>query len=61
MIKFAQGRAVSEQIFIDGWLTKDDKVLGRPVDILEMPDGSLLISDDQLGIIYKIEYKGNHG
>ena len=61
LIKFAQGRAVSEQIFIDGWLTKDDKVLGRPVDILEMPDGSLLISDDQLGIIYKIEYKGNHG
>lgn len=60
-IKFKQGKPVSEQVFIDGWLTKDGNVLGRPVDILEMPDGSLLISDDALGVIYKIDYKGNHG
>jgi glucose/arabinose dehydrogenase len=61
LVKFNQGKPISEQIFIDGWLTKDGKVLGRPVDILEMPDGSLLISDDKLGVIYKIEYQGNHG
>jgi len=61
MVKFSQGKPVSEQVFIDGWLTKDGKVLGRPVDILEMPDGSLLISDDKLGVIYRVEYKGNHG
>jgi len=61
MVKFNQGKPVSEQVFIDGWLTKDGKVLGRPVDILEMPDGSLLISDDKLGVIYRVEYKGNHG
>ncbi len=60
-VKFKQGKPVSEQVFIDGWLTKDGKVLGRPVDILEMPDGSLLISDDKLGVIYSVEYKGNHG
>ncbi|MDD4906226.1 MAG: sorbosone dehydrogenase family protein [Methylobacter tundripaludum] len=60
-VKFKQGKPVSEQVFIDGWLTKDGKVLGRPVDILEMPDGSLLISDDKLGVIYRVEYKGNHG
>jgi hypothetical protein len=60
-VKFDQGKPVSEQVFVDGWLTQDYKVLGRPVDILEMPDGSLLISDDKLGVIYKIMYTGNHG
>jgi glucose/arabinose dehydrogenase len=57
LVKFNQGKPVSEEIFIDGWLTNDDKVLGRPVDILEMPDGSLLISDDHLGLIYKVKYQ----
>jgi glucose/arabinose dehydrogenase len=58
LVKFDQGKPVSEQDFISGWLTKDEKVLGRPVDILAMPDGSLLVSDDKLGVIYKVEYKG---
>jgi hypothetical protein len=61
MVKFNQGKPVAEQVFIDGWLSKDDGVIGRPVDILEMPDGSLLISDDKLGVVYKVEYSGNHG
>jgi len=60
-VKFKQGKPVSEQVFIDGWLSKDGTVVGRPVDVLEMPDGSLLISDDKLGVIYSVEYKGNHG
>jgi glucose/arabinose dehydrogenase len=57
VIKFDQGKPVSEQDFISGWLTKDGQVLGRPMDILTMPDGSLLISDDTLGVIYKVEYR----
>ena len=57
LVKFNQGKPVSEQVFIDGWLSKDGKVLGRPVDVLELPDGSLLISDDTLGVIYKVVYK----
>jgi glucose/arabinose dehydrogenase len=57
LITFAQNKPVSEQVFIDGWLTKEDKVLGRPVDILDMPDGSLLISDDTLGVIYRVKFK----
>lgn len=61
LVKFNQGKPISEQVFIDGWLTKNGKVLGRPVDILETPDGSLLISDDKLGVIYKVTYTGNHG
>ena len=58
LVKLDQGKPFSEQVFIDGWLTKSYDVLGRPVDILEMPDGSLLISDDKLGVIYRIAYTG---
>lgn len=57
LVKFKQGRAVSEQAFITGWLTAEGKVLGRPTDILQMHDGSLLIADDTLGVIYRVTYK----
>lgn len=57
LLKFKQGQPVLEQSFISGWLTKDGKVLGRPTDLLQMPDGSLLIADDTLGVIYRVEYK----
>jgi len=35
-------------------------VLGRPVDILTLDDGSLLISDDKLGVLYKVAYTGKN-
>lgn len=57
LIKFKEGKPVSEQAFLTGWLTSEGKVLGRPTDILQMPDGSLLITDDSLGVIYRVEYK----
>jgi len=57
LIKFSIGKPYSEQTFISGWLTSNGEVLGRPVDILQMPDGSLLISDDKLGVIYRVAYK----
>ena len=56
LLKFKQGKVVSEQVFVEGWLGKDEKVTGRPVDILELADGSLLVSDDLAGVIYKISY-----
>ncbi len=56
LVKFKRGKPVSEQAFITGWLTKEGKVLGRPTDILQMPDGSLLIADDTLGVIYRVTY-----
>jgi glucose/arabinose dehydrogenase len=56
LIKFNNDKPIKEQSFISGWLTKDDKVLGRPTDILQMPDGSLLITDDTLGVIYRVDY-----
>ncbi len=57
LVKFKQGKPVSEQSFISGWLTFEGKVLGRPTDILQMPDGSLLIADDTLGVIYRVTYE----
>lgn len=43
--------------FAEGWL-QGETAWGRPVDVLEMPDGSLLVSDDEKGQIYRIGYKG---
>jgi glucose/arabinose dehydrogenase len=36
---------------------QDEKDWGRPVDILIMPDGSILVSDDKAGLIYRISYE----
>lgn len=49
------GHAKSYEVFAEGWL-QDNSPWGRPVDILNAPDGSLLISDDAAGVIYKIQY-----
>jgi glucose/arabinose dehydrogenase len=43
--------------FVDGWL-EDQSHWGRPVDILSMPDGSVLISDDMANVIYRVSYEG---
>lgn len=48
-------QAVSYETFADGWLD-GEKTLGRPVDVLVMPDGSLLVSDDYADRIYRITY-----
>jgi hypothetical protein len=50
-----QGEAVSYEVFADGWL-QDEEATGRPVDLLVLGDGSMLVSDDQNGIIYRISY-----
>lgn len=47
----------SEEVFISGWLDNaSQEVWGRPVDVQELPDGSLLISDDMVGAIYRVTY-----
>jgi glucose/arabinose dehydrogenase len=47
------------EVFASGWLNDaTQKVWGRPVDILVLKDGSLLISDDQAGVIYRVTYQG---
>ncbi|WP_437332318.1 PQQ-dependent sugar dehydrogenase [Sorangium sp. So ce394] len=45
--------------FITGWLIEDGRAtFGRPAGLLQMPDGSLLVSDDTSGIIYRVSYTG---
>jgi glucose/arabinose dehydrogenase len=51
------GKAVKQEVFAEGWL-ENERVWGRPVDIAMLPDGSLLVSDDHAGAIYRIEYRG---
>jgi glucose/arabinose dehydrogenase len=51
------GKASDYKVFAEGWLQADGKVLGRPVDIMQMPDGALLVSDDYAGAVYRISYK----
>jgi glucose/arabinose dehydrogenase len=50
-------QAVSYEPFIEGWLTEGE-VSGRPVDVLVASDGSLLVSDDKEGKIYRVTYVG---
>jgi glucose/arabinose dehydrogenase len=50
------GTADKSQVFAEGWLTENGEYLGRPVDVATLPDGSLLVSDDTAGAIYRISY-----
>ncbi len=43
------------EVFAEGWMS-DEQNWGRPVDLLVMPDGSMLISDDQADAIYRVTY-----
>ncbi len=57
IIKLNGNATTSYETFASGWLNETtDEVWGRPVDVLVMPDGSLLVSDDMAGVIYRISY-----
>ena len=56
MVKLNGNQAVSYEVFADGWM-KNEETLGRPVDLLVLPDGSMLVSDDENGVIYQITYQ----
>jgi len=49
------GNATGTEVFAEGWLDGGAAV-GRPVDIEELPDGSLIVSDDFANVIYRITY-----
>jgi glucose/arabinose dehydrogenase len=57
LVRLDNDRAVSYEPFAAGWL-HEGRAWGRPVDVLVMPDGSLLVSDDRADVIYRITYKG---
>jgi len=55
-VRFEDGAARYE-VFADGWLSRVRRsAWGRPVDVLVMPDGALLVSDDRAGRVYRISY-----
>ena len=56
-VKIEDGRAVSYDPFVYGWLNEEEQeAFGRPVDVLIAPDGAMLVSDDKAGVIYRITY-----
>jgi len=52
------GNAAKTEPFAEGWLNEDGVYLGRPVDVQQYVDGSILVSDDKAGAIYRISYQG---
>jgi glucose/arabinose dehydrogenase len=59
LVTVENNKAVKDEVFIEGWLNDATQaVWGRPVDILQLEDGSILISDDHAGLIYRVTYKG---
>ena len=53
------GKVGQPKPFAEGWLTGDGEYLGRPVDVAVLLDGSLLVSDDAAGAIYRISYESD--
>lgn len=59
LVKLDNNKAVSYEPFIEGWLDEESQeAFGRPVDLLFLKDGSLLVSDDVGDAIYRVTYKG---
>jgi glucose/arabinose dehydrogenase len=57
LVRLDGDRAPGYEVFAEGWL-QGIEAWGRPVDILVMPDGAILVSDDRAGAIYRITYSG---
>ena len=53
-----RGGIVKMESFLSGFI-ENERYLGRPVDVLVLKDGSLLVSDDHAGAIYRISYSGS--
>ena len=58
LVRLKGNKAIAYEIFAQGWL-QGQEAWGRPVDIEHMRDGSLLVSDDKAGAIYRIYYEGS--
>ncbi len=57
LVRLQDSKAVAYEPFAEGWL-QGESAWGRPADVLVLPDGSLLVSDDQAGAIYRITHGG---
>ncbi|MDZ5696862.1 PQQ-dependent sugar dehydrogenase [Chelativorans sp. M5D2P16] len=50
------GSAGDTEVFAEGWLNENGEYLGRPVDVAQLRDGSIIVSDDLTGALYRIAY-----
>ena len=57
LVKLNGDQVTGYEEFLTGWLKPDGQVTGRPVDLQLQQDGSMLVSDDQEGAIYRISYQ----
>lgn len=58
LVKVNGDKSAGKEVFASGWLDDNtQKAWGRPVDVLVMQDGAMLISDDQAGVVYRISYR----
>jgi len=57
-VSVEDNKAQPHEVFAKGWLQGKEN-WGRPTDLLVLADGSLLVSDDQAGAIYRISYESN--
>ncbi|MBV9356337.1 MAG: PQQ-dependent sugar dehydrogenase [Chloroflexi bacterium] len=57
-LHFEQGLPVSAMDFATGWQAADGSRWGRPAGVVVAPDGSLIVSDDDAGVLYQIDYHG---
>ena len=53
-VHVANGKPLFAEDFVTGWQQADGSRWGRPVDVVVAADGSVLISDDQSGVIYRV-------
>jgi glucose/arabinose dehydrogenase len=56
MVTLKDNKVDKYEVFAEGWM-ENERNWGRPVDVLVMPDGALLISDDQAGVVYRVSYR----
>ena len=56
LVRQEKGQVTAYEVFAEGWL-QGGSPWGRPVDLLVMPDGALLVSDNQASVIYRITYQ----
>jgi glucose/arabinose dehydrogenase len=55
-VRVEAGRPVGIEDFVTGWQLPGGRRWGRPVDVLPLPDGSMLVSDDHAGRVWRVSY-----
>ncbi|HXZ84272.1 MAG TPA: sorbosone dehydrogenase family protein [Myxococcota bacterium] len=58
LLSWGGDSSIAESDFLTGFELNED-VIGRPVDVLDGPDGALYVSDDFAGAIYRVRYRGS--